>query len=107
MRRSRSPCWGYSSVSERDWELSTHALGSSEMAASPDTPTSVRVLKNADVIVLAVALVLFLIAGFPILGWVAGAGAWAIQRGINELAVRKATNAEDVRARVGLLAGSM
>ena len=77
------------------------------MAASPDTPTSVRVLKNVDVIVLAVALVLFLIAGFPIVGWLAGAGAWAIQRGINELAVRKATGAEDVRTRVGLLAGSM
>jgi hypothetical protein len=77
------------------------------MAASPDTPTSVRVLRNVDVIVLAVALVLFLIAGFPIAGWLAGAGAWAIQRGINELAVRKAASAEDVRTRVGLLAGSM
>jgi hypothetical protein len=77
------------------------------MAAAPETPTSVRVLKNVDVIALAVALVLFLIAGFPIAGWVAGAGAWAIQRGINELAVRKATSAEDVRTRVGLLAGSM
>ena len=77
------------------------------MAASPDTPTSVRILKNADVIVLAVALVLFLVAGFPMLGWVTGAGAWAVQRGINELAVRKAATAEDVRTRVGLLAGSM
>jgi hypothetical protein len=77
------------------------------MAASPDTPTSVRVLKNVDVIALAVALVLFLIAGFPIVGWIAGAGAWAVQRLINELAVRKATSAEDVRTRVGLLAGSM
>jgi hypothetical protein len=77
------------------------------VAAAPDTPTSVRVLKNVDVIVLGVALVLFLIAGFPIAGWLAGAGAWAIQRGINELAVRKATSAEDARTRVGLLAGSM
>ena len=77
------------------------------MAGSPDTPTSVRVLKNVDVIALAAALVLFLIAGFPIAGWLTGAGAWAVQRGINELAVRKATSAEDVRTRVGLLAGSM
>src|SRR3982751_3959299 len=77
------------------------------MAASPDTPMSVRVLKNVDVIALAVALLLFLIAGFPIVGWLAGAGAWAVQRGINELAVRKAQSAEDVRTRVGLLAGSM
>src|SRR3954454_2563711 len=78
------------------------------MAAPPNgTPTSVRVLKNVDVIALAVALILFLVAGFPLTGWLTGAGAWAIQRGINELAVRKATNAEDVRTRVGLLAGSM
>jgi hypothetical protein len=77
------------------------------MAASPDTPTSVRVLKNVDVIALAVALVLFLIAGFPIAGWLAGAGAWAIQRIVNEVAVRKAETAEDVRTRVGLLAGSL
>ena len=77
------------------------------MAASPDAPTSVRVLKNVDVIALAVALVLFLIAGFPILGWIAGAGAWAVQRGINELAVRKAKSADDVRTRVGVLAGTM
>jgi hypothetical protein len=76
-------------------------------APPPHTPTSVRVLKNVDVIALAVALILFLVAGFPLTGWLTGAGAWAVQRGINELAVRKATNAEDVRTRVGLLAGSM
>jgi hypothetical protein len=77
------------------------------MAGTPDTPTSVRVLKNVDVIALAVALALFLVAGFPLAGWLTGAGAWAVQRGINELAVRKAKSAEDVRARVGYLAGSM
>jgi hypothetical protein len=77
------------------------------MAGAPATPTSVRVLKNVDVIVLAVALVLFLVAGFPIAGWLAGAGAWAVQRIVNELAVRKAESADDVRTRVGLLAGSL
>jgi hypothetical protein len=77
------------------------------MGATPGTPTSVRILKNVDVIALAVALLLFLIAGFPMLGWITGAGAWAVQRGINELAIRKAKTADDVRTRVGLLAGSM
>jgi hypothetical protein len=72
-----------------------------------DTPTSVRVMRNIDVPALALALVVFLAAGFPILGWVTGAGVWAIQRGINELVVRKATKATDPRAKVGLLAGSM
>jgi hypothetical protein len=72
-----------------------------------DTPTSVRVMRNVDVPVLAVALVIFLVAGLPIVGWVTGAGAWAIQRAVSELAVRKANRATDPRTKVGLLAGSM
>jgi hypothetical protein len=72
-----------------------------------DTPTSVRVLRNVDVPALALALVIFLAAGWPIVGWLTGAGAWAIQRAVSELAVRKANKAEDPRTKVGLLAGSM
>ena len=72
-----------------------------------ETPTSVRVLRNIDVPVLALALVLFLVAGFPVLGWVTGAGAWAIQRLISEYAARKSERADDPRAKVGILAGSM
>jgi predicted lipid-binding transport protein (Tim44 family) len=72
-----------------------------------DTPTSVRVLRNIDVPVLALALVIFLVSGLPIVGWVTGAGAWAIQRLISEYATRKANRAEDPRATVGILAGSM
>jgi hypothetical protein len=72
-----------------------------------DTPTSVRVMRNIDVPVLALALILFVVAGFPILGWVTGAGAWAIQRLISEYAARKSEQADDPRAKVGILAGSM
>jgi hypothetical protein len=72
-----------------------------------DTPTSVRVMRNIDVPVLALALVVFLLAGFPILGWVTGAGAWAIQRLVSEFAARKSEQADDPRAKVGILAGSM
>jgi hypothetical protein len=72
-----------------------------------DTPTSVRVMRNVDVPVLAIALVVFLVAGLPIVGWLTGAGAWALQRVVSELAVRKANAAEDPRTKVGLLAGSM
>jgi hypothetical protein len=72
-----------------------------------DTPTSVRVMRNIDVPALALALVLFLVAGLPILGWVTGAGAWAIQRLISEFTIRKAEAAKDPRTKVGLLAGSM
>ena len=94
--------------------MSAHALRPAETTTqepttTPETPTptSVKLLRNIDVPVLALALVLFLATGLPIAGWIAGAGAWAIQRGLNELAVRRATKAEDVRTRVGLLAGSM
>ncbi len=72
-----------------------------------DTPTSVRVMRNIDVPVLALALVVFLVAGLPILGWVTGTGAWVIQRLVSEFATRKANAAEDPRAKVGILAGSM
>ena len=93
--------------------MSAHALRTADSAtpAPPPgetpTPLSVKVLKNVDVPALLLALVVFLVAGLPMAGWVTGAAAWAIQRGINELAVRKATTAEDVRTRVGVLAGSM
>jgi hypothetical protein len=71
------------------------------------TPTSVRVLRNVDVPALALALVIFLVAGLPILGWVTGAGAWALQRVISEYTIKKANAATDPRTKVGLLAGSM
>jgi hypothetical protein len=99
--------------------LSAHALRSTDPAtpepsttpegapANAPDPTSVKLLKNVDIPVLALALVIFLVAGLPIAGWLAGAGGWAIQRIINEVTIRKATKAEDVRTRVGLLAGSM
>jgi hypothetical protein len=72
-----------------------------------ETPMSVRVLRNVDVPALALALVIFLAAGLPLLGWVTGAGAWFIQRGVAELAMRRAEKSDDPRTKVGLLAGSM
>jgi uncharacterized oligopeptide transporter (OPT) family protein len=71
------------------------------------TPTSVRVMRNIDVPVLALALVVFLAASLPILGWVTGTVAWAVQRGVSELATRKANASTDPRTKVGVLAGSM
>ena len=64
-------------------------------------------LRNVDIPAFAVALVLFLVAGLPLAGWATAAGAWVVQRGIDELAKRRAEAADDVRTRVGLLAGSM
>ena len=87
--------------------MTTAAINSANSADTTPTPTSVRVMRNIDVPALAFALVLFLVTGLPLLGWVTGAGAWAIQRLISELAARKAQKSDDPRTKVGLLAGSM
>ena len=52
--------------------------------------------KYVDLIVLAAALVVFAIGGFPMLGYAAGAAAWLAQRGIQMVAVRRA--AEELAA---------
>jgi hypothetical protein len=43
-------------------------------------PTSAAVLRNLDVVLLAVALAPALALGVPTLGYVLGAGGWALQR---------------------------
>jgi hypothetical protein len=75
--------------------------------AAGGDPTAVKVMRNIDVPFLALALLIFLVAGIPILGWVTGAGAWAVQRAISEFTTKKAEKATDPRTKVGLLAGSM
>jgi hypothetical protein len=86
----------------------TPTPGPTHASAEPARdPMSVRVMRNIDVPILAIALVVFLAAGLPILGWVTGAGAWAIQRAVAGYTARKAEQAEDPRTKVGLLAGSM
>ena len=60
-----------------------------------------------DLIVLALTLPVFLAAGFPVLGWVAGGGAWVAQRILCEVLERRARASEDIRTVAGLTAGSM
>jgi hypothetical protein len=68
---------------------------------------ALRVMRNIDLIVLAVALPIFLVAGWPILGWVTGAGAWIGQRLLRDFMAGRARRSTDVREQVGYLAGSM
>jgi hypothetical protein len=68
---------------------------------------AVRALRNMDLAILAVALPIFIAAGWPILGWVTGAGLYVGQRLVRALATRKAEQADDPRTTVGVLAGSM
>jgi hypothetical protein len=65
------------------------------------------VLKHLDLVVLALALPVFVAAGFPLAGYLTGAIAWLLQKGIKEFAERKAIAAEDPRQTVGIIAGSM
>ncbi|HEX8647527.1 MAG TPA: hypothetical protein VF715_11550 [Thermoleophilaceae bacterium] len=66
-----------------------------------------RVLRNMDLAVLAIALPIFLAADINILGWVTGAGLYVAQRLVRAWAERRAKRADDPRTTVGVLAGSM
>ena len=64
-------------------------------------------LRVLDLIVLALALPVFLAAGFPMAGYAAGAGAWLAQRAVQVLLERRAKASDDPRTVAGLTAGSM
>ena len=92
--------------------MTSHAI-----ATKPDTArtapaprkdgTGMKIARNVDLIFLALALIVFLAAGLPILGWVTGAGAWVGQRLVRDFLNSRAKKAEDPREMVGYLAGSM
>jgi hypothetical protein len=64
-------------------------------------------LRWLDLIALAAALPLFLLADLPIAGYVAAALAWLAQRAIQVALQRRAAASKDPRAIVGLTAGGM
>lgn len=66
-----------------------------------------RLVRNADVVVLALALPLFLATGITLVGWAIGAGAWAAQRIVRALVTRRAKAADEMRTTVGLVVGGM
>ena len=49
--------------------------------------------KYVDLLVLAAALAVFLLAGFPLLGYAVAAVAWLAQRGVQALIARRAAEA--------------
>ena len=64
---------------------------------------------SADLVLLALALPVFLLAGWPLGGYAVAAGAWLAQRAIHIVASRRATGAQrrgDRRAALGILAGA-
>ena len=64
-------------------------------------------LRYLDLIILAIALPIFIAAGWPLLGYAAAAVAWLAQRAINDFTARRAAASDDPKTVVGLTAGSM
>lgn len=64
-------------------------------------------LRYLDLVLLALALPVFLVAGFPLLGWGAAAAAWVLQRLVQHRLDRAARDSEDLRRVAGITAGSM
>ena len=65
------------------------------------------VLRNLDLVLLALALALFLAVGLPILGWVTAAVIWALWRGIGEWSDRRVAASTSPKETAGWAAGSM
>ncbi len=64
-------------------------------------------IRFIDLGALVLALPIFLLAGFPIAGYIVGGGAWIVQRAVQVYVNRKVVASRDPRTIVGLLAGSM
>lgn len=67
----------------------------------------VRVVRHFDLVILVVALPVFLLADFPLLGYAAGGLGWLLQRGIRALFDRRARASDDPRTVAGLVTASM
>jgi hypothetical protein len=85
--------------------LTTHVVAQSEGAGEPDT--GLALLRNLDLMVLVAALPVFLLGGFPLLGYALPAAAWLLQRGIRRVATRRAVATGNRRAAIGVLGGTM
>jgi hypothetical protein len=66
------------------------------------TPAPGGPLRYLDIALVVAALPFVVFAGLPVLGYVVGALAWILQRGIGILLERRAARSEDMRTQVGL-----
>jgi hypothetical protein len=70
-------------------------------------PWVVTLVRHFDLALLALALPVFLVAGLPVLGWLAAAVAWVCQRVIRHALDQRARASDDPRTVAGITAGSM
>jgi hypothetical protein len=73
--------------------LSTLALKTSAEAAQSRRPTAATAARYCDLAVLAAALPVFALAGFPLLGYAAAGVAWLAQHAVLRFAERRAASA--------------
>lgn len=85
--------------------MTTHALDTSD-TAHPSS-TGLTVLRNLDFGVLALALPVFLAAGFPMVAYAIVAVAWIAQRMLQNFATARAVATGDRRAAIGVIGGVM
>jgi hypothetical protein len=71
------------------------------------TSDPLKIMRVFDLVLLAVALPVFVVAGLPVLGWVTGAGVWMMWRGIGAWADHRARRSSDPRVVAGYEAGGM
>jgi len=64
-------------------------------------------VRNLDLVLLALALPLFIVAGLPLLGYATALVIWAMWRLIGALAERKAEEANDLGKMAAIATGSM
>src|SRR4051812_38040187 len=79
----------------------------SQAHAATPTFDPMILLRWLDLVVLALALPIFVLADFPMSGYVVGAGAWLVQRAVSYKLTKRAAASDDPRTTVGIMAGSM
>ena len=88
--------------------VSTPSIDPARLAAADRHDAGgMRIARNADLILLALALPLFLVTGLPLLGWAAATTAWVLQRLLRDFLAARARKAEDPRSIVGYMTGSL
>ena len=100
------PCCAWSEIESRaprGTPLTTHALDNPTPSSQPGT--GLTVLKNLDLGVLALALPVFLLGGFPMVAYAIVAVAWIAQRLLQSFATARAVETGDRRAAIGVIGG--
>jgi hypothetical protein len=70
-------------------------------------PLGIRILRNVDLVLLAIAIPVWIAAQLPVLGWVAAAGSWLLPRWFQSFAERRAFAKGSRQAMLGARAAAL